>query len=345
MKNTHLIIATILIARSLFSYDTETRIKLDSKGSMEAQSFFDLPLSRSQSILLNPRLHLHKNNLLDGSLGIGYRHPVSIYTLGYYIYGDMSWRSPFLFYQISPGLEFLAPFFELRLNYYHPISQKKTDGKFSYTPSKWINLEGVLKLPYFQIDAGPTYNFKDKSLGSQFGITVPLKNFDIGCSFHKNSNNKMQSLFFVTLKLFNPEKKQIVPTRRNSGILMYKQRETIFPATVPPKITETSEPEDLINEKNYQTPPVHIPINEPINILGAILSPSLPSEISVPEIIETKQPEPFSPIQIEEILVDPIAETANQIIPEINREPVPISKGFFENILDFFVSSFKVGKK
>lgn len=81
-----------------------------------------------------------------------------------------------------------------------PIPPTPLPRPFMFVDSKWIGVEGEVKLPLMNASEKVLYDLDKKCFGFEENIQIPLKNFsiDLGCRYLQKKNEK---IFFLNTNL------------------------------------------------------------------------------------------------------------------------------------------------
>lgn len=204
------ILLTIATAYSIILPATESmsdlRIAVDPTDAKNrshidfiSQTSFDMGRF---SFLVNPELAFYLNRSVDFGLSLGHRWPTRIGAFGHHVFFDRSQMPTISVNQFGSGIDWLTPKFDLRANYYHPISPAITLKDRLVKPCKWLEMESVFKTKYFNVAAGPTYNIDSGIFGVQSRFVVPFERFSLGLGGSIDQSGRKETFLLTSFHLY-----------------------------------------------------------------------------------------------------------------------------------------------
>lgn len=232
----------LLMPFFLFSYEKGLDISLSvdplsvEKGSridINHQMFFP---TENSTWIVNPRMCAYFDNHVDLSLGVGHRRACFGNLLGCHLFYDFSKHSPMYFHQGGVALEYLTPFFDYRLNYYHPVVKERVLEEFSYHPHQWMEAEAVWKGSRFSVAAGPAYNLSTQTFSAKGRVMVPYQNLVVSAGLEMDTSLDLRSFVSVGYQLYNlPKSRDKVGVGRNNRVRFAQQEVAVPPLIEGPK--------------------------------------------------------------------------------------------------------------
>ena len=225
--------AILAFSASLLAFDKGIDLSISTdvtdpieKAKIDVRSSFLFPTKTGSNYVLSPRISTYMNGDFDLNFGIGVRKLFKDAGLifGHHIFYDFchqkkSGGAPL--HQTGISLEVLAPMWDARLNYYHPISalNRKFKGPLS-TPQKWIELETLYKIGVFSVGLVPSYNFTSKEFSVRPKINIPVKlcSIEAGINICPQNIRETSSYIAVSMPLYRMGSRTV---SRSSAIRNY----------------------------------------------------------------------------------------------------------------------------
>lgn len=176
-------------------FDAKNRSHVD----FVAQASFD---AGKFSFLVNPELAVYLNKSVDFGISLGHRWPFMNGAIGHHVFFDRSQMPTISVNQVGSGIDWLTPFMDFRANYYHPISPAITLKDRLVKPCKWGELEAVYKTKYFNVAAGPNFNFDSRILGAQSRFVIPFERFSLGIGGTIDQSGKKEAFLLTSFHLY-----------------------------------------------------------------------------------------------------------------------------------------------
>lgn len=205
------LIFVLLASITLWSADSQVDLRIDTNpfvpqqnSSLNVTSTNSVTFSEgNRGLLFSPEMTFHLAGAVDFSLTTAHRHRFKNFILGHNVFLDRTHIDDLQIDQIGTGLDFLAKDFDVRFNYYHPLTQAKETAIY---PNKWVDSEVFFKTKYFGVGTGPLYNIDRKDWALHSRVVVPLKTFSVHVGALCGGGDWAQSkvVFSVSFHLFKP---------------------------------------------------------------------------------------------------------------------------------------------
>lgn len=251
-------ICTLLLLNA-FSHQHSVDLKMsvdpiDAKNrshiDIVAQKAFEF---KNFSILLSPEIAFYFNKSVDFGLTLGHRWNLAYGAVGHYVFFDRSQLPKISVNQVGSGFDYITDKFDVRLNYYHPISPALQLKDRIVKPCKWIESEGIFKHKYVHIGAGPTFNIDAKVVGVQSKIIFPFDKFSLGLGASIDQNKHKQLFLITSFHLYKTSKYNHAnsPSSHTKRPKIYSYKIKQEPSKVSaPKVKEEEEEIEGVEEQS-----------------------------------------------------------------------------------------------
>lgn len=236
----------LIASLSIFGAESQVDLRIDSnplipnqRSSLNVTStnFVDF-MEGKHGALLTPEMTFHVNGNTDFSVTMAHRHKFKNVVWGHSVFLDRTHLDFCQLDQVGTGLDLLTNFFDVRLNYYHPLTRFKYPIIF---PNRWVDSEVFFKTKFFGVGTGPLYNIDTKTWALHSRIVVPLKTFSIhlGALCGSGPWADSKAVLSVSFHLFRPKTMNRMATPAS-----HLQRSSFYytSAYVPPELVQKVAP-------------------------------------------------------------------------------------------------------